>query len=63
MTRAKSPVGSRKQRCETCGEPAVASELRQGMKTPLCAVHLALSDPEAAELYAKILQIEGHGKH
>ncbi len=50
MTRARSPGGSRKQRCEICGEPAVASELRQGTKTPLCAVHLALSDPEAAEL-------------
>jgi hypothetical protein len=44
-------------RCEICGADAVATELRGGTKTPLCAVHLAQSDPEATAIYAEIANI------
>jgi hypothetical protein len=44
-------------RCEICGADAVATELRGGRKTPLCAVHIAQSDPEATPIYAEIANI------
>jgi hypothetical protein len=44
-------------RCEICGADAVATELRGGRKTPLCAVHLAQTDSAATAIYAEIANI------
>jgi hypothetical protein len=52
MTEADTP------RCEICGAPAVAARIHGETKTPLCAVHLSMSDHEAAAFYAKILRIK-----
>jgi hypothetical protein len=42
-------------RCSLCKESAVATLIQDDEDFPLCPVHLAESDKDAGELYAKIV--------
>jgi hypothetical protein len=55
-------IAAEAPRCEICSEPAVATGLRDGTETQLCAIHLALSDPVAAALYAEIARLKAGEK-
>ncbi len=54
MPRAYEPTAG--FRC-FCGEPAVAFRAYGNTETCLCPVHLSLSDPLAAEVYAKVAHL------
>ena len=40
-----------------CGQPAVAYRAHGAIKTFLCPVHLSLSDPFSAGVYAKVAHL------